>query len=267
MMPVGHSLTRVLHLIDDPWLWAWANIAVGMAGFACVWLGLKQSEVQACVLGFLGANLMFTGFFEFTFALFGEVFQLEPVVDPQTGRTLLTPGLQINEASFFIMLPLFLLFYANPQVRCNMIVWIRQKLRMDAGKPTEPSAGRPYARIVASETLFIIWMIYAISLAAMDPRLLGPTHWFSMLIYTGFMVWPLYLTWRIVKIRVRGTVVRYAIPVGILYWTWVETFASMDMINEYYLHPVDYPLATSLTALAAIAGLAYMYRVPAGKTA
>lgn len=259
-MPVGHSLVRLLHEIPDQWLWSYANVAVGLLGFACVWAGLRQRELQACVLGFIGANLMFTGFFEFTFALFAEVFAVQPLVSPTTGNVLLTPGLQINEASFFILLPLFLLFYANRQVRCTMIVWLRRKLRLDTGPPTEPSRDRPYARIVASETLFVIWMIYAISLITMDPRVLGPTHWFSMGVYLWFFIWPLYLSYRIVKLKVPGAIFRYAVPIGVLFWAWVETLASMDLIHEYYLQPLDYPLATAVTAALAAGTLLVIYR-------
>jgi hypothetical protein len=268
-MPVGHSLVRLLHEISDPWLWGYANVAVGLLGFACVWLGLRQRELQACVLGFIGANLMFTGFFEFTFALFADVFAVAPVLSPTTGNVLLTPGLQVNEASVFILVPLFLLFYANRQVRCTMIVWLRRKLRLDTGPPTEPSRDRPYARIVASETLFVIWMIYVASLVTMDPRVLGPTHWFSMLVYAWFFVWPLYLVTRIIKLKVKGAIFRYAIPVGVLFWAWVETLASMDLVYEYYLHPLEYPLATGLTTVLAAACLALVFlaaRPPAEQT-
>lgn len=262
MMPVAHSIVGLLHSIQGEWIWGYANIAIGFSGFACIWFGLRKPEIQACVLGFIGAHLMFIGFFEFTFALFGSVFGIEPLRNPDTGTVLLSPGLQVNEASFFILLPLFLLFYANRQVQCNMIVWLRKHLRMEVGKPTESFQDRPYARIVASETLFIIWMIYAISLVTLDPRILGPTHWLSMTIYTWFMVWPLYLMYRITKIRVPGAAIRYAIPIGVLLWSWVEMLASTDMIVEYYLHPYDFPVASGLTALAAGALLLLVYRGP-----
>lgn len=266
-MSVGHSLVSLLHLIQDPWLWGFSNVAVGLLGFACVWWGLRRPELQACVLGFLGANLMFTGFFEFTFALFARAFALQPLVNPATGNVLLTPGLQVNEASVFILLALFLLYFANRQVRCTMIVWLRRKLRLHPGDPTEPARDRPYARIVATETLFVIWAIYCVSLVTMDPRVLGPAHWASMLVYAWFFVWPLYLSYRITRIQVPGAVLRYAIPVGVLYWAWVETLAAMDAITEYYLHPVDYPVATGITAAVAALALLLVYRSGRGGAA
>jgi hypothetical protein len=259
-MPVGHTLVRLLHEIRDPWLQGYTNMAVGLLGFAFVWVGLRRPELQACVLGFFGANLMFAGFFEYMFALFADVFNVQPLLSPSTGNVLLTPGLQINEASFFILMPLFLLFYSNRQVRCNMIVWIRKQLRMETGSPTEPTKDRQYSRIVATETLFIIWMIYAISLVTMDPRVLGPTHWFTMIVYLWFFIWPLYLCCRIVRITVPGTIMRYAIPVGVLFWAWVETLASLDLVSEYYLHPLDYPVACAVTAAVAFLSLLLIYQ-------
>ncbi|WP_101758974.1 hypothetical protein [Oceanicoccus sp. KOV_DT_Chl] len=204
VMPVAHTASMLLEHIADKTLWFYGHIALGFIGFAVVWVGLKKSEIQACVLGFVGANMMFVGFFELMFALFADVFNVQPILDAESGQVLLTPSLQINEASILIMLPLFLLTYANNQVRCNMIRWVRKILRLDPGRPTEPPRDRPYSRIVAMETLFIIWMIYAVSLLTLDPRVLGPAHPITGLIYLGFVIWPLYLLYRIRKISGAG---------------------------------------------------------------
>ena len=176
VMPVAHTVTALIEHLPSQKLWIAAHLVLGLGGFAVIWLGLRRSEIQACVLGYLGGNMMFVGFFEFGFALFADVFNVQPIYDAGTGALLLPPALQINEASILILIPLFLLLFANRQVRCNMIVWLRKVLHLDPGRPTEPARERPYARIVATETLFIIWMIYAISLLTLDPRILGPEH-------------------------------------------------------------------------------------------
>ena len=49
-------------------------------------------------------------------------------------------------------------------------------------------------------------------------------------------------------------------PVGILYRAWVETLASMDLVLECYLHPLDYPVASLATAAIALAALATICR-------
>jgi len=62
----------------------------------------------------------------------------------------------------------------------------------------------------------------------------------------------------LLRIRVPGTAIRYAIPVGVLYWTWVETAASMDIIVEFYLLPAEYPMACAVTAALALAMLGWI---------
>ncbi len=260
VMPVAHTTTILIEHIGNKTVWFFAHILLGFAGFTLIWLGLKKTEIQACVLGYLGGNMLFVGFFELMFALFAEIFNVQPILDEVTGEVLLPPSLQINEASILIMVPLLLLVYANNQVRCNMIRWVRKILRMDPGKPTEPPRNRPYSRIVATETLFIIWMIYAVSLLTLDPRVLGPAHPVTGLIYLGFVVWPLYLLYRIRKISGAGPILRYAIPTGIIFWAWFETAFSMDLIVEYYLYPIDYPLSTGLTTLLCVLSCWLVYR-------
>ena len=57
-----------------------------------------------------------------------------------------------------------------------------------------------------------------------------------------------------------GAILRYAIPIGVLLWSWVEMLASMDAISEYYLRPYDFRVATAMTALAAMLALGVVYR-------
>lgn len=260
MMPIGHMAVMLLRLIDDPWLFACANVTVGLLGFAVMWSGVDKPELKASLLGFVAGHLMFVGFFEFGFELAARAFALEPLRNPVTGEVVLAPSLQINEASFFILLLLFLLSYANKQVRCNMIVWLRKVLRMKAGLATEAAKDRSYTTITAGETIFVIWMIYAISLITLDPRILGVSHPVSSLIYCWFLVWPIYLSFRIGKIKPPGLCFRYAIPVGVLFWCWVEMFASVDMLVEFYLQPQRYPWRCLAVVLLAIGLFVLVYR-------
>jgi hypothetical protein len=260
VMPVAHTVTGLIEHVPRYGFWVSAHLALGVGGFAAIWFGLRRPEIQACVLGYLGGSMMFVGFFELGFALFADVFNVQPIYHAGTGQLLMPPALQINEASILMLIPLFLLIYANRQVRCNMIVWLRKTLRMDPGRPTEPARDRPYARIVATETLFIIWMIYAISLVTLDPRVLGPEHPVTMAVYVGFFVWPLYLLHRIRQISVPGTAIRYAIPTGIIFWSWFETAASMKVFEEFYLHPYEYPVSCSLVGGLCALSIWFVYR-------
>ena len=57
-----------------------------------------------------------------------------------------------------------------------------------------------------------------------------------------------------------GAILRHAIPIGVLLWSWIEMLAAMDAISECYLHPSDFPVATALTGLAAMLALGVVYR-------
>lgn len=255
MMPVAHVAYGLLAGLKPFGLgtWALAMLSAGFLGVTIMWAGLKYAGLKASLAGFIAGHLMFLGFFELCFGLFGKLLAIAPVVSEKTGRVILTPGLQMNAASFLIAVPLFLLVFTNANTRCNMVLWLRRKLRLNPGAPTEPPQGRQLSRIVAHETIFIIWMIYSLSLLLLDPRILGATHWLSMTIYTFFLAWPLYLTWRLFKLDNPGTQLRYAIPIAVLYWSWVEMFAAMDAITEFYLHPFVYPLANTILVALCIA--------------
>lgn len=259
-IPVGHSLVILLKAINDPWLAAGINITIGLSGFVIIWLGIRRQELQASVYGFIGAHFVFVGFFEFGFALFSKLLNIEAVLDPKTGEVLLSPGLQIVESTIIFIIPLFLLLFLDASVRCNMIVWLRKRLKINPGPAAANGKPRQFAKIAANETLFIILIVYAISLLTLDPRILGPTHILSMLIYTGFLIWPIYLMFRIIRIRKQGAAFRYAIPTGILLWSWVEMLASMNLITEYFVLPFDYPIATGLTIVASVSLLWLVYR-------
>ncbi len=250
-MPVSHTGVILLRTIEPIGVFSGANIALGMAGFGLMWAGLKQNEVAASLLGFIAGHLMFIGFFEFGFALAAQALAVQPIIDPSSGHVILSPSLQINEATFFILVPLLLIAYGNRQVHCNMILWLRAKFGASHGAQAATSQTHDHARITANETLFVIWTIYAISIATLDPRILGARHWLSTIIYLLFLVWPILLLPKAVAIAGAGRRIRYCIPIGILFWSWVEMLASMGLITEYYLYPFDYPILCVLTTLLA----------------
>lgn len=252
MMPVGHLIVMLLRQIESWPVWIASHLSIGVAGIWLVLQGNKRAETTASILGFIAAHLIFIGFFEFTFALVAQVLHIAPILDPKTNAILLAPSLQVVELSGLLLLPLLLLMGVSAEVRCNMMLWCRRKLAIKLPLNVT-SKTRSYASITANETLFVIWTIYVISLACLDPRVLGPTHWLSMLVYTAFMFWPFYLIYRVRKFSSNGYVFRYSIPIGVLLWSWVEMLSSKNLIVEYYLYPLEYPLANTLTLIMAIA--------------
>lgn len=251
MMPVGHSIVMLLREVESLKLWALINIAIGFFGVVVIHFGNKTNETSASIFGFMGAHLIFIGFFEFAFAFIANVLEIKPILHPENKEVLLSSSIQVVELSGLILLPLILLYSVNREVRCNMMVWIRRQLSMNITMVSH-SKQRSFASITANETLFVIWTIYVISLVCLDPRVLGPTHWASMCIYSVFMIWPFYLIYRVRRFTSSGYIFRYSVPIGVLLWSWVEMLSSMNIIVEYFLYPLQYPLATALTAITAV---------------
>lgn len=251
MMPVGHLVVMLLREIESTQLWITAHLSIGLIGIWLVLKGNEKAETPASIFGFVAAHLIFIGFFEFTFAFVAQVLNIVPILDPKTNAVLLAPSLQVVELSGLLLLPLLLLMCVSAEVRCNMMLWCRRKLAIKLPMNTA-SKKRAYASITANETIFVIWTIYVISLVCLDPRVLGPTHWLSMLIYTAFMFWPFYLIYRVRKLSSSGYVFRYSIPIGVLLWSWIEMLSSMNLIVEYYLYPLEYPLLCLLTVIMAM---------------
>jgi len=53
-----------------------ASLVVGAVGAGLIWTGLKRSEVPATGMGFLGALLVWVGWFEFTFEFYADMFRI-----------------------------------------------------------------------------------------------------------------------------------------------------------------------------------------------
>mgnify|MGYP000900338875 CR=1 FL=1 len=77
-MALGHTLIVIQHGASPMGLGDTIfSSAVGFAGFALVWIGMKRPETQGTVLGYLGGNLIWCGFFEWTWAYFGHWLERE----------------------------------------------------------------------------------------------------------------------------------------------------------------------------------------------
>ena len=66
-MALGHSLIVIQHgTIPMGAFDSALSFTLGLAGFALVWIGMKKPETQATVLGYIGGNMIWCGWFEWT---------------------------------------------------------------------------------------------------------------------------------------------------------------------------------------------------------
>jgi hypothetical protein len=233
-----------------------ASLVVGAVGAGLVWAGLKKPEVPATWMGFVGALLIWVGWFEFTFEFYARLFNVPEWTSP-TGLPIFG-GAAILMATMPIMLALFVLYgLYNRQTKCNLIRWVHRNLRFTPGMPTSDN-GRSIARITALETIFVTWFCYEFWLYV---GYLTSSN-VIMVVFAAWTAWAAYIFWKLTKIPRVGHAVRYGIPVGIVSWGVAEMPSHFGLYSEIWLKPFDYVVPNAAMLLIFIAGLVYVARQP-----
>jgi len=245
------SLTGGLSLVDTA-----ISMSLGSLGIVLVWKGLKKPEAQATVMGYLGGNLIWVGYFEWTWHYFGHWLGLEPVMDGEI--PILMPGLLMIQSTVLLVVTLLVFLGSNKDTRCRMFMWFHRNFRLRPGRMT---AGyqRQYSRITALETVFLIWAIYLFAIFINDPRVIGYDSVTAMALTVAFVAWGLYLVNKLLRIRGLGATFRYAIPTANILWLPIEAFSRWGLYPEIWIKPLEYGppmlLILALFALIAIAAL------------
>ena len=220
------------------------SLAIGSTGVVLVWKGLKLPEMQATLLGYLGGLLIWVGFFEWTWHYFGHWLQLEPIMDD--GMPILMPGLLMIQSTTLIVIMLLIFFGTNKDTRCRMFMWFHRNFKLRPGRMT-PGYKRQHARTTAIETVFLIWVIYLCAIMINDPRLIRYDSTAAIVLTVGFLVWGVYLTNKLTKIRGMGATFRYAIPTANILWLPIEGFSRWGLYPEVWVKPLEYSFTMSMT--------------------
>ena len=200
----GIALSNTTVALQHHWLptasAADTAFAAGAAalGLWLVWFGLQQGEMRASVAGYIGGSLIWIGVFEWTWAAFGTWLNIPPLQD--NGMVIFGPGLLLVQATSLIFVALLCVYGTNKDTRCRMFMWFHRTLRLQPGKLT-PGYRRQFAKITATETIFLIWFVYVVSLTINDPRLIGYASPAAPVIYVLLAIWSVYLMARLFKLR------------------------------------------------------------------
>jgi hypothetical protein len=253
---LGHSAYTFIHTVAGNYHYA-LSLLVGAVGAWLVWRSLKQPELGGTWMGFLGATLIWVGWFEFTFEFFAELYQIPPyIASPGVvsngGSNLLQATMPIA-AALFVVYGLF-----NRQTKCNLMRWVHRNLHMSPGMPTSDN-GRSIGRVTAMETLFVIWACYLFWLYV---GYFGVTTTVNLIAYGIWAAWCAYIFLKLLKIPRVGHALRYGIPVGVVAWGLVEMPAHFGMYPEIWLKPFKFPVTTLIVLGCFIAGMVYV-AVPA----
>ncbi|MEJ2138570.1 MAG: hypothetical protein P8Y61_03815 [Gammaproteobacteria bacterium] len=265
-LALGHSLVVLQHgslpmgLTDTLF-----SVALGFAGFALVWVGMKRPENQATLLGWIGGGFIWCGWFEWTWRYTAHWLAIEPVMD--SGMVILSPELLMIQATTLIAVALLIFFGANKDTRCRMFMWFHRNFKLKPPEKMTPGFKRQHARNTALETVFLIWTIYLFAIFINDPRGIKYDSIAAMVITVGFVAWCIYLIPKLLKLRGLGATFRYAIPTGNIAWLPIEAFARWGLYPEIWIYPAKYTAAMSAVFILYVAGIVAMYMTNTGDIA
>jgi hypothetical protein len=231
--------------------------AAAFLGLWLVWFGLRQPEMRASVAGYIGGSLLWIGAFEWTWAAFGSWLAIPPLED--NGMVIFNPGLLLVQATSLIFVALLCVYGTNKDTRCRMFMWFHRTLRLQPGKLT-PGYKRQFAKITATETIFLIWFVYVVSLTINDPRLIGYASPGATFSYVLLGVWSVYLISRLLKLRQPAAAFRYAIPTGYIVSIPIDALAQRGFYPAFWVQPLKYPLLMTGMLLLFVAALWLMLR-------
>jgi hypothetical protein len=245
--PLGHTAYKVIEAASGGALYAVA-FAVGVAGLAIVWHGLKQPELKATWMGLLGGWFVWIGWFEYSFKFFAELYTVPGYsVEPEVASGYVAaPQANMLQATVTIMAALFVIYgLFNLQTKCNLMRWLHRNLRFNPGMPT-PDNHRSFARITAMEVLFVTWFCYQFWLYAIYLGTQGTGVLLVQGLYVLWTIWALYLVYKCTQQIRMAAALRYGVGAGIVLWGSAEMPAHFGAYREYWLYPLEYPIFNTI---------------------
>lgn len=252
---IGHDATYI------------AQLFMGAGAIVWLWYGVKsKSENFATWTGFFTGIIVWMTWVEFFYMYYGRKnFGMMPRLED--GAVTSEPEYLIMTATTGILLFMLALYIFDKDTRCNMFVWIQNRLglRESLGPSTKTAKDRNYAIITFMETIYVTWFCYAWNLLVFDPTFVGfgEDALFAEL-GTVFVsiVWGGYCFARLLKYRRTSTAIRYGIPTANILWISVEIISGWGLFTEIWLYPQEY-WAELLVLLGAFGVLSVLiYKAP-----
>ncbi len=244
-----------------------AAIAIGFLAIVALWYGIKsRSENLATWVGFLAGLFVWMAWVEFFYMYYGRKnFGLMPRMEGLEVTT--EPEYLIMTATVGVLMTMLAFYTFDKDTRCNMFVWIQNRLGLRAGlgPSTKTARDRNYAIITFMETFYVTWFMYAWNLLIFDPAFTGVGQGaFVATAGTVFVsiAWGGFCFSRLIRYRRVSTALRYAIPTANILWINVEIFSKWGLLTEVWLEPRKYVIEVGLIVLAFAAMALMIHRAP-----
>jgi hypothetical protein len=244
---LGHAVMVVIQNAlgyDNTYL---ASIGIGLLAVVALWYGVKsRNESFATWTGFFSGLFVWMAWVEFFYMYYGrQNFGLMPRVQ---GREIgAEPEYLIMSATVGVLLTMLVYYTFDKDTRCNMFVWIQDRLGLRAGLgPSARTArDRNYAVITFMETFYVTWFVYAWNLFIYDPAVFGPGLPSQVALFGTMFIaitWGGFCFSRLLRYRRTSTALRYAIPTANILWINVEISSKLGLVTEVWLEPEKYLL-------------------------
>ncbi len=259
LMFVGVGLAHTLMVLIEHGLGKETTLAVspllGFIGIVMLWYGVKsKSENFQTWIGFFGGIIVWMCWVEFFYMWYGRMnWGILPRMDGVDGLRVsgTWPEYMIMGSTIGTLLMMLCFYTFDKDTRCNMFLWFQDKLGLKEalGRSTKTARDRNYAIITFMETFFVTWFCYAWNLLIFDPGLVGASKLFlglnmgSVFVAT---VWSGFCFTRLIQFKRTSTALRYAIPVGNIFWLNVEILEKFDMLTAIWVDPWSYTLEMSV---------------------
>lgn len=254
------ALAHGVVVLERIWLGESAQLVfgfcVGILGLLLVWRGLREDELPASVMGFLGGAFLWLGWFEHAFEWLARSMAIPPLM--HEGRYALPPNLVLLEATGFILVTLMVLFAFNADTGCRAFMWCRRVLRIAVGSPSR-GLRKSYSRLVALEYVCVSWFMYIAIILLLDPRIAGKDSLVTQVAFWGLLLWSLYLVSLCARrVSQPGMGLRYAVGAGGIVWLTVELGAQLKYWVEIWIKPLQMPIPNVLFLLMFLALLSLL---------
>lgn len=251
-MPLGHAAMILMEKLPGSDHLYTAAFSLGLAGVIMLIVGLfSRKETSATFWGLFGGLFVWTGWIEFGYVYFANRFGVEPLME--NGKVITKPEYLIMPSSIGFWAIIMLFYTFSTRSGCNFFNWIQRKIHY--GQPTETL--QPILRNAAMTTFMelnvLLWTCYMVLLFAYDTEFLSDRHPVTIFIAFGSLVWSIYLFIKLMKITKIAYAIRYAIPVVIIFWTFVEILGRWDILTEIWVEPSHYWLEMTMMCTAFIA--------------
>lgn len=245
VIPLGHALMVLTeHLFP---LFKFESAAfLGFIGMICVFFGVYKNNqpLAATLLGFIGGILIWTGWVEFSFVWIAEKLKVQPLME---NNEISTKGEYLVMMSSLGLLSVVLVLLIFSSSRCQLFRWIQKQMGLT--EVLNRDSKRPLAAVTFFETIMVIWTFYIVLLLVYDEDIAGSRHWITYVVAFGSLFWSIYLCRHLFKIQQLDYSIRYAIPVVVIFWNFVEILGRWNYLNEIWIDPFGHWLENTLILL------------------